>query len=83
MATQKEFLKVPETLIPHLVIEGRVTLFSGREKIGKSTIVAQMVVEAARGGTVFGIPMQGRAFDLTRYTEMTYKTRPADRWETL
>lgn len=56
-------LREPEQVIPHLAIEGRVTLLSGREKIGKSTLVAQMIASASRGEEVFGV-----ALDMPRRT---------------
>jgi hypothetical protein len=50
-----ELLRPPEIVIPHLAVEGRVSLLSGREKIGKSTLVAGAVTAASRGDEVLGV----------------------------
>lgn len=47
-------LTPPATVIPYLAWEGRVTLFSAREKIGKSTLAGQAVAVATRGGEFLG-----------------------------
>lgn len=47
----------PPMLIPYLAVAGRVSLFSGREKIGKSTLVAGAVAAASRGLNVLGVPV--------------------------
>lgn len=52
-----ELLKPPAILLPYLVAEGRVTLFSGREKIGKSTMAGSAVAAASRGDPVLGVPI--------------------------
>jgi len=49
-----DILRPPAAIIPHLAVEGRVTLLSGREKVGKSTIVACAVASASRGEAVLG-----------------------------
>lgn len=50
-----ELLRPPSVAIPHLVVEGRVTLLSGREKVGKSTLVAGAIAAASRGESVLGV----------------------------
>lgn len=50
-----ELLRAPLVAIPHLALEGRVTLLSGREKVGKSTLVAGAVARASRGEPVLGV----------------------------
>jgi hypothetical protein len=50
-------LEPPEIVIPHLAVEGRVSLLSGREKIGKSTLAACVVASASRGDDVLGVPL--------------------------
>ena len=50
-------LVAPALIIPHLAVEGRVTLLSGREKIGKSTLVACAVAAASRGEPVLGVTL--------------------------
>lgn len=50
-------LRVPAIIIPHLAVEGRVSLLSGREKIGKTTLVANSVAAASRGDSVLGVEM--------------------------
>lgn len=55
-----EFLRTPEIVIPSLVVEGRVSLLSGREKIGKSTLAAGAASAASRGSEVFGRPVHDR-----------------------
>ena len=52
-----ELLRTPAAVIPHLAVSGRVTLLSGREKIGKSTLVAGAVATASRGDDVLGVPL--------------------------
>jgi hypothetical protein len=52
-----ELLRRPVILIPHLAVEGRVSLLSGREKIGKSTLAAGAVADASRGDAVLGMPL--------------------------
>lgn len=47
-------LKPPAVVIPFLAWAGRVSLFSAREKIGKSTLTGQAVAAATRGGTFLG-----------------------------
>lgn len=53
-----EALRPPCAVIPLLVVAGRVTLLSGREKIGKSTLVAGAVGAASRGDAVLGVPLE-------------------------
>jgi len=48
-------LRQPDMVIPFIVVEGRVTLLSGREKIGKSTLVAGAVANASCGDPVLGV----------------------------
>lgn len=52
-----ELLQPPEVVIPHLAVEGRASLVSGREKIGKTTLVAGAVGGASRGEPVLGTPL--------------------------
>ena len=52
-------LRVPVVCLPHLVANGRVTLLSGREKIGKSTLLGGAVAQASRGDSVLGVPLDG------------------------
>lgn len=52
-----ELLQLPEITIPYLAVEGRVTLLSGREKIGKSTLVGCAVAAASRGERVLSAPL--------------------------
>ena len=51
-----ELLRPPRIILPHVAVEGRVTLLSGREKIGKSTFVGAVVAAASRGESVLGAP---------------------------
>lgn len=57
-----EILRTPQVIIPHLAVEGRVTLLSGREKIGKSTLAACAASAASRSqdvlGTSIGAPIR-------------------------
>jgi hypothetical protein len=50
-------LRPPKVIVPYLAIEGRVSLLSGREKIGKSTLAAGAVAKASRGHAVLGVPL--------------------------
>ncbi len=50
----EEILCPPRSVVPSLVVQGRVTLLSGREKIGKSTLVAGAVASVSAGKPVFG-----------------------------
>jgi hypothetical protein len=52
-----EILRPPNVVIPHLAVEGRTTLLSGREKIGKSTLAAGALSAASRGDEVFGVQL--------------------------
>ncbi|MDQ6769849.1 MAG: AAA family ATPase [Gemmatimonadota bacterium] len=54
-----ELMEPPKILIPYLAVAGRVSLLSGREKIGKSTLAAVAVAAASRGDPVLGIPLVG------------------------
>ena len=54
----RELLRQPRVVVPHFAVQGRVTLLSGREKIGKSTLVATVVVAASRGDSVLGVPIE-------------------------
>jgi hypothetical protein len=47
-------LESPEIVIPYLAVEGRVSLLSGREKIGKSTLAAGAASAASQGSDVLG-----------------------------
>lgn len=49
-----ELLRPPGIVIPCLAVEGRVTLLSGREKIGKSTLTAGAAAAASRASDVLG-----------------------------
>jgi hypothetical protein len=49
-----DWLRAPEIVIPCLAVEGRVSLLSGREKIGKSTLAAGAASAASRGSDVLG-----------------------------
>ena len=52
-----EILRPPCAVIPHLAITGRVTLLSGREKVGKSTLAACAVAAASRAEPVLAVPV--------------------------
>jgi hypothetical protein len=52
-----ELLLLPQITIPYVAVEGRVTLLSGREKIGKSTFAGGVFSAASRGGDVLGVPI--------------------------
>jgi hypothetical protein len=52
-------LDPPLTAIPHLALEGRVSLLSGREKIGKSTLICGAIAAASNGQPVLGVPVVG------------------------
>ncbi len=54
-----ELLEEPQVVLPYVAVEGRVTLFSGREKIGKSSLVGGAVAQASRGDPVLGTPVLG------------------------
>lgn len=45
----EELLRPPPVVVPLLLHQGRATLLSGREKIGKTTLVACAVSAASRG----------------------------------
>jgi hypothetical protein len=55
--TDSTLLVKARVLIPFLAIVARITLFSGREKIGKSTAVGCFVAAASRGDPVLGTPV--------------------------
>ena len=55
---EPDLLSPPAATIPHLVVKGRVTLLSGREKIGKSTLVASAVAAVSCGQNVLGVPIE-------------------------
>lgn len=46
----------PQALIPRLAWRGRTTLLSGREKAGKSTLIASLVARKSHGDPIFGEP---------------------------
>lgn len=50
-------LTPPPIVVPHLAVEGRVSLLSGREKIGKSTLVGGAIADASQGRDVLGATM--------------------------
>ncbi len=52
-----EILRPRRVVIPHVAVEGRVTLLSGREKIGKSEMLGGVVAAASRGDVVLGTPL--------------------------
>jgi hypothetical protein len=62
--TLMELLQRPELLLPPPAViapfaySGRVTLISGREKVGKSTVMAQAVVALSRGDELWGELLQ-------------------------
>jgi len=47
-------LEPPKAIIPRLMFQGRRTTFAGREKLGKSTLLAQGVVAVSKGGLFLG-----------------------------
>lgn len=55
--SDKALLIPPDEIIPRLVVSGRVTLLSGREKVGKSTLVAGAVTAASLGAPVLGVAL--------------------------
>lgn len=55
--TDPSLLVPPAVVLPYLAIEGRVTLLSGREKVGKSELLGGAVADASRGADVLGAPM--------------------------
>ena len=55
--SSEDILNPPPVLLPHLVVKARVTLLSGREKVGKSTMVGTFVAIASRGQPVLGSPL--------------------------
>lgn len=55
-----ELLRTRDIVIPHLAVEGRVSLLSGREKIGKSTLSAGAIAAASRARSVLGVPLTDR-----------------------
>jgi hypothetical protein len=57
--TNPELLRAPRVVLPHIAHEGRVTLLSGREKIGKSTFVAGAVARASCNDSVLGVSLVG------------------------
>lgn len=54
-----DILRPPRIILPHFAVEGRVTLFSGREKVGKSELLGSAVAAASRGDAVLGTPVPG------------------------
>lgn len=58
LLTRPELLLPPPVVLPYFALKGRVTLLSGREKVGKSTLLAGVVAEASRGRPVFDIPVE-------------------------
>lgn len=49
-----ELLAAPPAIIPGIAYAGRVTLISGREKSGKSTLIGQASAALSRGGSFLG-----------------------------
>jgi hypothetical protein len=49
-----ELTRPPASIIPDFLYEGRVTLLSAREKVGKTTLAAHAVAELTRGGVFLG-----------------------------
>lgn len=54
LATDPELLRVPRQVVPCLALEGRVTLLSGREKVGKSTLAGFAVARLSTGDDLLG-----------------------------
>jgi hypothetical protein len=52
-----ELLLPPAAVIAPFAYAGRVTLISGREKAGKSTMVGQAVAALSRGDELWGVPL--------------------------
>jgi hypothetical protein len=50
-----ELTRPPRAVLPPLLYEGRVTLLSAREKVGKSTLAAHAVAELTTGGVFLGV----------------------------
>jgi DNA-binding transcriptional ArsR family regulator len=46
--------KKPNVIVPHLLYEGRCTLYVGKPKLGKTTAAAWLASQLACGGSVFG-----------------------------
>jgi hypothetical protein len=61
LLAQPQLLKPPEVVVPHLVWEGRVSLFAAEEKTGKSTAAGQAAAQLAQGGEFLGQTMRGRS----------------------
>lgn len=53
-----ELLEPPQLTMPHLAVKGGVTLLSGREKVGKSTLVGGAVAAASRGQPFLSEPVR-------------------------
>ena len=72
-----ENLRQPEMVIPHIAVEGCVSLLSGREKIGKSTLAAGAVAAASRGDAVLGVclPDQRRTLWYTNDERVDFTVR--------
>ena len=60
LLTDPSLLEEPEVLIPYLAVASRITLLSGREKSGKSTLTAQLIADATTGRPIFGQPASPR-----------------------
>lgn len=52
-------LVAPSVVLPHVVVAGRVTLLSAREKTGKSTLLGSLIAASSNGSDVLGIPING------------------------
>lgn len=50
------FADPPRVVLPHIALEGRVTMLAAQEKLGKSTLVAEGVAAISRGDPFLGKP---------------------------
>ncbi|MCX5760904.1 MAG: AAA family ATPase [Gemmatimonadetes bacterium] len=54
LVTRPELLAEPDPVVPPFLFRGRVTLLAGREKLGKSTLVAHAAAALSRGEEFLG-----------------------------
>ena len=52
-----DILRPPRIVLPHVAVEGRVTLLSGREKVGKSELLGSIVTSGSLGADVLGVAL--------------------------
>ena len=59
LVARPELLEPPVAVLPVLAYRGRLTIFAGREKAGKSTLIAHGAAALSRGEPFLGYPLAG------------------------